>query len=113
MQIVKQKKTNIVDAAKGVTIYEYLMQEHGISGATATIDGRYPEKGFAKNTTAKELALVLDGAGVIGLADKESSIEIGDCVCIDRNEKFYWQGNMTLFMVCTPSFKPEQHEISI
>lgn len=113
MQIVKQKKTNIVDAAKGVTIYEYLMQETGISGATTTIDGRYPEIGFATNTTSKELVLVLDGEGAIGMTDKESSIEIGDCILVDRNEKFYWQGNMTLFIVCTPSFKPEQHKLSI
>ncbi len=113
MQIIKQKKTNIVDAAKNVTIYEYLMHESAISGSTATIDGRYPERGSATNTISKEIALVLDGEGIIGMNDIETPIEIGDCIFIDANEKFYWRGTMTLFIVCAPAFKSEQHITSL
>lgn len=112
MQIVKQKQTNVVDAARGVTIYEYVMSEQALGGATATIDGRYPETGHATNTISKELVYVLDGEGVIGINGKEIHIEIGDCIYIEPNEKFYWNGAMVLFMVCAPAFKPDQHIIS-
>ena len=113
MQIVKQKKSHVVDAARGVTIYEYVMSEHALSGSTATIDGRYPEVGYATNIISKEIAYVLDGEGIIGTNGKETHIEIGDCIFIDANEKFYWNGAMILFIVCTPAFKPEQHILSI
>ena len=113
MQIVKQKKTHSVDAAENVTIYEYLMTNTAISGSTATINGRYPKNGFAKNTISKEIALVLSGNGVIGIHEKETSIEIGDCIFIDENEKFYWHGTMTLFIVCAPAFKSAQHITSL
>lgn len=112
MQIIKQKKTNVVDAAVGVTINEYLSPEQALSGSTASINGRYPEQGFAINVVSKEIALVLDGEGVIGMHHSETKIEIGDCIYIDANEKFYWQGEMTLFIVCAPAFKSSQHNIS-
>lgn len=113
MQIIKQKQTNVVDAATGVTIYEYVMSEQTLGGSTAIIGGRYPEIGHATNTISKELAYVLDGEGIIGIDGKETHVEIGDCIYIEPNEKFYWNGSMVLFMVCTPAFKPEQHIISI
>lgn len=112
MQILKQKQTTVVKAASGVTIYEYTMNESDINGSTASINGRYPAQGFATNTISKELALVLNGNGVIGIERKEIPIETGDYIHIDANEKFYWEGSLTLFIVCTPAFDPKQHILS-
>jgi mannose-6-phosphate isomerase-like protein (cupin superfamily) len=111
MQVIKQKQTNVVDAPGDTTIYEYLMSEKKLSGATATVTERYPKKGFATNEVAREMVLVIDGNGIIGVGDKETPVEIGDCIYIDAKEKFYWSGMMTLFMVCTPAFDPKQHTI--
>jgi len=112
MQIVKQKQTHRVDASPTTSIEEYLMRDSTISGATVIFSGRYPEKDFAVNTKSHELALVLSGSGVIGTKRKETSIELGNCILIRPNEKFYWRGHMALFMVCAPAFRTKQHKIS-
>lgn len=85
------------------------MDETAISAATSVISGRYPEKGYATNAVSKEIALVISGNGYIGLSKTTTPIEIGDCIFIDANEKFYWEGNITLFIVCTPAFNQKQH----
>ena len=111
MQIVKQKKTRRVDASSTTSVEEYIMPESSISGTTAIIYGRYPEKGFAVNTLCHELALVLSGNGFISTTRKKTPIELGDCILIQPNEKFYWDGHMAVFIVCTPKWKPQQHKI--
>ena len=111
MQLVKYKDTNRFSASASTTIFEYLMNESAINGAAAVIRGRYPEKGFATNTVSKELVLVLEGSGFIGFEDKKVAIEKDDVILLAPNEKYYWEGNLTLFMACTPAWKPEQHKL--
>lgn len=111
MQIVKQKHVRRIDASATTTVEEYLMNERAISGATAIISGRYPNEGFATNTVSKELVLVLSGGGAIGWKGKELPIELGDCILIQPKEKYYWKGHLTLFMACTPTWKPTQHKV--
>jgi hypothetical protein len=31
-------------------------------------------------------------------------------ILIEPEEKYYWDGNFTLFVPCTPAWYPEQHE---
>lgn len=112
MQIVKQKKARRTDASPTTSVEEYVMPEPSISGATAIVYGRYPEKGFAVNTVCHELALVLSGNGFIGTQRKKIAIEIGDCILLQPNEKYYWDGHMAIFIVCTPKWKPRQHTIT-
>jgi mannose-6-phosphate isomerase-like protein (cupin superfamily) len=112
MHIVKQRKTNQIVASPSTQLDEYLMKDKDMSGATAMITGRYPTKGFAVNTVSKELALVIRGEGTITTDTEEASIEIGDCIIIPANEKFFWKGNLTLFLVCTPAFDASQHIIT-
>lgn len=111
MQIVKQKKTKRVDASSTTTVEEYRMRESSLSGSTAIIYGRYPEKGFAVNTKCYELALVISGNGIAGTKRKKTAIELGDCILIRPNEKFYWDGHMAIFLTCSPKFTPRQHKI--
>lgn len=112
MQIVKQKKARRIDASPTTSVEEYVMSESHISGATAIVYGRYPEKGFAVNTVSHELALVLSGNGYIGTKRKKTAIELGDCILIKPNEKYYWDGHMAIFIVCTPTWKQKQHIIA-
>ena len=111
MQIVKQKKAKRVDASPTTSVEEYVMAEKHISGATAIISGRYPEKGLATNTVSTELVLVLSGNGVIGYRGKETQIEMGDCILLRPKEKYYWDGHLALFIVCTPTWRPKQHHV--
>ncbi len=111
MQIVKQKQTHRVDTSPTTSIEEYRMRDSSISGATVILSGRYPEEGFAVNKISHELVLVLSGSGIIGINGKEIEIELGNCILIRPNEKFYWRGHMALFMACAPSWKTRQHHI--
>ena len=111
MQIVKQKKARRIDASPTTSVEEYVMTEPAISGATAIVYGRYPEKGYAVNTMSHELALVLSGNGYIGTVHKKTQIELGDCILLQPNEKYFWDGHMAIFIVCTPKWKPRQHTI--
>lgn len=111
MQLVKIADAQKVPASPSTTIFEYMMDESAINGATAIIRGRYPEKGFATNSISKELVLVLEGNGVIGFEDKKVAIEKDDVLLLNPNEKYYWEGNLSLFMACTPAWKPDQHKL--
>lgn len=111
MQIVKQKKTVWVDASPTTSVEEYRMHEPKISGATAVISGRYPEKGFAVNTKAHELVLVLSGNGFVGTRRRRIPIELGDCILLQPKEKYYWDGHMAIFIACAPSWKSREHKI--
>jgi len=111
MQIVKQKQTHWVETAPTTTVEEYLMRDTRISGATAIISGRYPEKGYAVNMVCHEMALVLSGSGYVGTKKKKMPIVLGDCILIKPKEKFYWQGHIAIFMVCAPRWTDKQHKI--
>ena len=102
-----------MDTSPTTSIEEYRMRDSSISGATVILSGRYPDKGFAVNTKSHELVLVLSGTGVIGTKQKETQIELGNCILIRPNEKFYWRGHMAIFMACAPSWKAKQHKIGI
>lgn len=101
-----------MDASPTTSVEEYRMPNQTLSGATAIVYGRYPEKGYATNTKSHELALVISGNGFIGTKRKRMAIELGDCILIRPNEQFYWSGNMAIFMVCAPSWKPSQHIVT-
>lgn len=111
MDIVREREAINVNAGVGVVIKEFPMEEVGISGALANIDGRYPETGFAKNMKSKELVYVVEGEGKIILTKMEHAIKIGDVLLINEEELFAWEGRLKLFMATAPKFNPDQHEI--
>lgn len=111
MQIVKQKKTKRRDASSTTSVEEYVMPEKMISGATTIVYGRYPETGLVTNTISHELVLVLSGNGFIGTKRKRYPIELGDCILIHPNEKYYWDGHMALFIVSAPKWQEKQHKL--
>ena len=109
MQIVKY--TEIRKMASSATVWEYDTKDAKISGAVAQINGRYPEKGFAVNEKSKELVFVLSGNGKVITPKGGNDIDLGDEILLDTNEKYAWEGNMTIFMATTPAFDPKQHKI--
>ena len=91
-------------------ITEYhLGEESDINGVLATINGRYPLAGRASNLKCKELAYVCEGSGKLVIEGKELVLKKGDLVLIDPAEKYFWEGQMSLFLSCTPAWQPEQH----
>ncbi|HEV2613598.1 MAG TPA: cupin domain-containing protein [Gammaproteobacteria bacterium] len=79
--------------------------------AVATISGRYPEERRVINHECAELGYVLEGQGKIVINDEVHLLNTGDVVMIEPGEKYYWEGNMQLFLSCRPAWTKEQHQI--
>lgn len=110
MKIVKKSQAEVFKAGDECTVFEYPMEYKDINGAVAKINGRYPSKGITVNEISRELGYVINGQGKITIDNKEIQLNKGDLICIDPGEKFYWEGNMELFIPCTPAWTPEQHK---
>lgn len=88
---------------------EFPIQDDDIGFAIVKVSARYPETGRATNKLCKEIVYVHEGSGKVIVDGKECLLGAGDVVLIDKNEKFYWDGKMTLHISCTPAFTVEQH----
>lgn len=110
MKIIKKIQAHEFKGSDQCVVFEYQAPYKDINGSLAKINGRYPEKGCAINQICRELGYVINGQGKIVIKDKEILLSKGDLVFIDPLEKFYWQGNLELFLVCAPTWTPKQHK---
>ncbi|OGT36162.1 MAG: hypothetical protein A3F11_09745 [Gammaproteobacteria bacterium RIFCSPHIGHO2_12_FULL_37_14] len=90
-------------------VTEFPIKDHDINFAIVKVSSRYPDSGYATNTISKEIVYVQEGGGKVVVGAVGYALIPGDVVLISPNEKFYWDGNMTLHISCTPAFTPEQH----
>lgn len=96
------------DRCKGL---EYPLNDTDINFSTAIINGRYPDKGYCVNEECKELIYVIEGKGTLNKRDKTIEFNKGDVILIDKGEVYYWDGQCTIAMPCTPAWYPEQHKL--
>ena len=109
MKIVKDSEKSTHQAGEFAVVCEYETDDPALGGATALIRGRYPPQGYVVNTKVKQLVYVLSGSGEIITGDKKHEISAGDIIFIDSNEKFAWNGHLSLFLANTPRFDPAQY----
>lgn len=93
------------------TVEEHFLNDETIDFALATIAGRYPSIKQAVNNECKEVVYIKEGSGKIVVNGNEHLLNAGDVILIEPGEKFYWEGNLKIAMVCTPPWKKEQHKI--
>jgi len=110
MKIIHKNQTKIFKASDTCTAIEYPLGDKDINGAVIELNGRYPDKGRTVNLECKEMAYIIKGSGRLVVEDKEIRLEEGDLLLIEAGEKFFWEGNMQIFMPCTPAWNPEQHK---
>ena len=110
MKLVKSSQTQEFKNSDTCIATEYSFDDEAINIAVVKLAGRYPDIGRAMNEKCKEVAYVIEGSGKIFIDDKETSLEKGDSVLIEPTEKFYWEGNFTLFIPCVPAWSQEQHK---
>lgn len=110
MKVVRQRQSSKHQNNEFCTAVEYPTGDKDISVALIELKGRYPSKGIVLNEKCKELAYVVKGSGKLVVENEEISLGEGDLVSIDPGEKYFWDGNMTLLMPCTPAWYPEQHK---
>lgn len=111
MKIIKKEQRKRFDNSNSCIAYEYSMEDRDINGAVISLSGRYPDKGWTVNEICKEMAYIISGSGKLVVEDKEYELSTGDLVLINPGEKFYWQGNMEIFMPCAPAWTPQQYKI--
>lgn len=92
---------------------DYEIGDPDIDFARIIIKGRYPDTGLVTNTQSKEVVYVHEGNGNIEINGEKYILKAGDLVLIEAGEKFYWDGNMTLFISCHPAFTVEQHLVLV
>jgi mannose-6-phosphate isomerase-like protein (cupin superfamily) len=93
-------------------VTEYPTTDSELNFALVTLSGRYPPNDKrAVNIKSKEIVYIQNGTGKVVVDNIEYLLNVGDVVLIDAGEPFYWEGDMTLCISCTPAFDVEQHQI--
>lgn len=110
MKIISRAQAVLRKNSEICLVTEYEMGDPDIDFAAAEITGRYPDKGRVTNTQSKEIVYIQEGTGTIEVDGKSYPLKAGDVLLIEAGEKFYWEGNMTLFISCHPAFTVEQHQ---
>lgn len=110
MKVVYKNQAKKFKNSDVCTAIEYLLGDKDINGAVIKLSGRYPDKGRVVNLKCKELAFIIKGSGKIVVEDEEIKLEKGDMVLIDSGEKYFWDGNMTIFTSCTSAWYLKQHK---
>ena len=111
MKLVRANQTQEFKNSGSCTAFEYPLGDKDINGAVIKLDGRYPETGYAMNKICKELVYVVEGRGTLTVGDATpTQLAKGDAALLLPNEKYYFEGQLTMFMSCHPAWYPEQHE---
>lgn len=110
MKIVRKDQTIQFKNSPVCIATEYPLHDKDINGAVIELSGRYPDKGRVVNLKCKELAYVMKGSVNLYVEGKKVELQEGDMVLIYPKEKYYWDGNCTLFIPCTPAWSLEQHK---
>ena len=110
MKTVHKNQTEKFKNSDACTAIEYPLKDNDINGAIIKLSGRYPNEGRVVNLKCKELAYIIEGSGKVVVEEKEVKLEEGDLVLIEPGEKYFWEGNLKMFVPCTPAWYPEQHK---
>lgn len=112
MKVIKKSETNRFENSDKCAAFEYPLENPDINLAVVEVSGRYPDKGYVANEECTEIAYVLTGKGIVTFRDGESvELEVGDVILLEKGEQYYWGGNCSLCIPCTPAWYPEQHKV--
>jgi len=111
MKIVKNNQSVTFQNGPTCMAYEYPMEDRDINGSLVELSGRYPIEGQVINEKCKEMSFVIEGNGKLVVEGIEYLLSAGDLVLVNPNEKYYWEGNLKLFIPCTPAWFPGQHKV--
>jgi len=110
MKVIHKNQTKEHKNSDVCVAIEYPMGDKDINGAVIKLNGRYPDKGKVVNLKCKEMAYIIEGSGRVVVEGKETKLQGEDLVLIKPGEKYFWDGNMTMFVPCVPAWYPEQHK---
>ena len=110
MKIIHKNQTEKRKNGENCLAAEYPMVDKDINGAVIEINGRHPDNGRAVNLKCKMLSYVISGKGKVVVEGEEINLDEGDAILIEPGEKYFWQGDLKLFISSTPAWSPEQYK---
>lgn len=110
MKEIRKDQTQRFKNSPVCTAIEYPLGDEDINGAVIELAGRYPDEGRVVNEKCKGLSFIISGSGKVVVEGKEVELQEGDMVLIEPGERYYWDGEMTMLMSCTPAWSPEQYK---
>lgn len=110
MKIIRKNQAKVYKNSDVCVAIEYPLGDKDINGAVVEMNGRYPDKGRVVNLKCKELVYIIKGSGKVIIENKEVKFTKEDLILIKPGEKYYWEGDSTMFMSCTPAWYLEQHK---
>jgi len=113
MKVIHKSQTEKFKNSELCMATEYPLGDKDINGAVIELTGRYPEKGRVVNLRCKELTYVISGSGKVVVEGKEINLQEGDLVLVEPGERYFWDGNMTMFVFCVPAWYPDQHKENV
>ena len=113
MEYVAQKNAIRHENSANCIVHEYPMKNGEMNIGVAEITGRYPDQGYAINHQCIEMGYVIKGSGKLVTETQNVNLSVGDVILIPPGEKYYWEGNLTVVLPCTPAWNLEQHETDL
>ena len=110
MKVVYKNQTEKFKNSDNCMATEYPLGDKEINGAVIELTGRYPGNGRVVNLKCKELSYIVSGSGKVVVEDREIKLREGDLILIEPGEKYFWEGNLIMFVPCVPAWFPEQHK---
>lgn len=94
------------------TVREYPFPSEKLGFATAKIEGRYPENGWAKNTVCDEIYFVISGKAKIHCNNEAVEIKTGDAFLFQKGEKYFVEGEfLEIAVITAPAWFAEQYSL--
>lgn len=90
-------------------ITEYEVDDDYIDLVIAHIVGREPVEGFVSNQVCKEFVIIADGSGVLNCNGVETELYSGMAILISPGERFFWAGDIELYIQCSPPWHVSQY----
>ena len=109
--LTKKNQSKKHQNSKNCVVWEYPLNSKLMTGATAKIDGRYPDSGKSVNLECEEMYYIISGPAVIYSDKGVFNIKEGDVYLFDIGEKYYVEGKkLFLFLANAPPWTYEQYK---
>lgn len=90
--------------------YEYGLPTSSVDAALIELSGRYPDEGWALNSSCIALVHVVQGSGTISTDAASTELSTDDQVLLMPYDKYALDGTMKLLYIASPAWTPEQAE---
>lgn len=110
MEIIKKEQSQVFKNGP-IIAREYTTKNKKINIGLIKIKGRYPQQDFITNQEVTELVYVINGSVELFTESSKHSLSKGDFVIISPKEKYFFEGNCTVLVPCTPPWNTKQIKI--